>query len=224
MTKSLLMIVAAIALTIGPACLHGRFANRWDSPADLSAAGAQLHEFPRQVGQWHNVTDERPLSEAVCRELGLVEHFHRQYRHQTSGERLDVLLLVGPPGRLVRHPPGICYASRGNQTSGEAKPLEISTESENHQFELLSFRRTAQPVPSEFSVAYAFATRDGVWSTPGSPRMTFGGKPVLYKLQVLSERQEVDARADVEKFLAAFVEAFPGVLQSANTTDVSTSD
>lgn len=201
-----------ILLTAVPAFLQGRFLNRWGEPPNLRVAGQQLHQLPRQLGGWQSAADQRPLSEAVCRELGLVEHFHRQYVHSESGERLDVLLMVGPSGRLVRHPPEVCYANRANQQVGGAFPLEIAIESIKHQFKLLHFRQISQPVQSDFWVAYAFATNEGSWTAPKSPRMAFGGAPVLYKLQVLTEVSEQGDHEEVSDFLEKFIAAFPIVI------------
>lgn len=212
MLKTTLAITAVILLTVLPAVLQGRFVNRWGTPRNLSVAGKQLHEFPRQVGDWISVEDERPLSESVCRELGLVEHFHRQYVHAESGERLDVLLMVGPPGRLVRHPPEVCYANRANQQVGDVLPLEVKAGTASHQFKLLNFTRKSQPMPSYFWVAYAYSTEEGRWHTPSSPRMEFGNAHGLYKLQVLAEATDDGAQQRVQEFLGKFVESFPAVL------------
>ncbi len=212
MTKSLIAILAAIALTVGPAVLQGRYSNRWGTPVDLTLAGEQLHQFPRELGPWQNLEDERPLSDAVCQELGLVEHFHRQYVHTATGERMHVLLMVGPPGRLVRHPPDVCYANRANEQLGDSEMLDVSGGRQRSQFELLRFRRTAQPVPSEFEVAYAFSVGEGAWAAPTSPRMAYGGEPVLYKLQVLCEGKSSTMQEDIEDFLSNFVTGFRAVL------------
>lgn len=214
--KTLLAIFAATALTVAPAVLEGQYSNRWGSRADLSVAGKQLHEFPRTVGAWQNVEDERPLSDAVCRELGLTEHFHRQYVHSTTGKQVNVLLMVGPPGRLVRHPPDVCYANRANQQLGEVESLEHSGTSARHQFKLLSFQRTSQPVPSNFRVAYAFHDGESSWQTPSSPRMEYGAAPVLYKLQVLSETKEGKESETIDAYLEEFIEAFSVVLLNEN--------
>ncbi|MEM8946768.1 MAG: hypothetical protein AAGD11_16460 [Planctomycetota bacterium] len=208
MTKQLLALTIALALTIGPAILHGRFSNRWETPANLDEAGVRLHELPRQIGSWRNQEDQRQLSVGVRRELGLVGHFHRRYFHANSGQRLDVLLMVGPPGRLVRHPPEVCYANLANERVGDLETLELIGQADAHSFRLLNFRRVVQPAGGEFSVAYAFATHNANWQTPNSPRMAFGAQPLLYKVQVLSDRSAVAARQDIEDFLGGFVDAF----------------
>ncbi len=212
MSKTIAAIFAVVLLTVIPAILQGRFVHRWSEPPNLSLTGQQLHQLPRSIGDWQSAADQRPLSEAVCRELGLEEHFHRQYIHKETGDRLNILLMVGPSGRLVRHPPEVCYANLANKQIGEVGLLDIANNSDMHQFKLLHFRRTSQPVQSDFWVAYAFATKSSTWTAPDSPRMTFGGVPILYKLQVLSEMPEQGDHKEVVDFLRQFVEAFQEAL------------
>ena len=216
MSKFALAIIAVVVLTSVPAILQGRFVNRWGQPANLAVAGEQLHRFPRQVGDWQSAEDQRPLSDAVCRELGLVEHFHRQYVHQLSRDRVDVLLMVGPSGRLVRHPPNVCYANRANQQVGSAAQLKVRSGVEDHEFNLLRFQRSITPDPSDFWVAYGYAAETGNWAAPNSPRMMYGGAPVLYKLQVLSEVPKEGGYEQLREFIEQFVQEFPVVFAAAS--------
>ena len=208
MIRLLLVTLAAISLTVGPALIQGQYTNRWRTPPNLAAAGVRLHQLPRVFGDWQNSEDERPLSDAVCQELGLTEHFHRQYMHRSTGETVHVLLMVGPPGRLVRHPPDVCYANRANEQIGEIESMRVDAIAEEHQFKLLEFRRTAQPVKSKFQVAYAFNHGEETWNAPDSPRMAYGAASVLYKLQVLTEEQSGEIGSNFEDFLRLFVEQF----------------
>ncbi len=219
--KTTIAIIAVILMTALPALLQGRFMNRWGEPPNLNAAANRLKQFPREVSIWRNEIDQSPLSDEVCQELGLEEHFHRQYRRANSTGHLEVLLMVGPPGRLVRHPPSVCYANRANRQVGEAFSLEIVTKSGKHDFQVLRFRKTSGPVQSEFWVAYAYAAEGGTWSTPSSPRMAYGAVPVLYKLQVLVEVRDEPTKEELQGFLEEFVEAFPVVLSDTPTVGAS---
>ena len=216
MIKLVIATFAVVALTVVPAVQQGQFVNRWGEPPNLNAAGDRLHSFPRKVGDWKSGPDQPPLSEAVCKELGLVEHFHRRYRNEQTGQQVEVLLMVGAPGRLVRHPPDVCYANRANQQVGEPLSLELSGQRHTHQFDVLHFKRRDLPIQRDFVVAYAFSTEDGIWSSPSSPRMQFGGAPVLYKLQVLTDRADRDSTARPKQFLQAFVNEFSAVLVESN--------
>lgn len=208
MIRGAFLVLIAFALTVGPAIWHGKISNRWGAPPDLSLAGEQVLEFPRVLGNWKNEVDERSLSEAVCRELGLLEHFHRRYFDAVSGAQVEVLLMVGPPGPLVRHPPEICYANRANQQLGDASLLEVANGANKHNFKMLGFTRIAEPLPGNFHVAYGYADNDARWSTPSSPRVAFGGGSVLFKLQVLSEDSEEASREHIASFLRQFVSVF----------------
>ena len=214
MSKATLAIVIVILLTALPAIQQGRLMNRWGEPPNLGAAGSRLHEFPRQMGHWRSGPDQKPLSQPVCEELGLVEHFRRQYAHDKTGEQIEVLLMVGTPGKLVRHPPDVCYANRANQQLGDTVPLEFASKSTTQQFKVLHFKRAKLPMESDFLVAYAFTTGSGAWLAPTSPRMEFGAEPLLYKLQVLSESTGQAGMKQLEEFLTDFVDAFPSVLVS----------
>lgn len=224
MFKTTIAVVAVILLTALPAVLQGRFMNRWSQPPELNQAGEQLHHFPRQFGDWHSAQDERPLSEAVCRELGLVQHFHRQYVHAVTSDRLDLLLMVGPPGKLVRHPPDVCYVNRANQQIGEAISLATVSKAGEHQFELLHFQQKSQPLHQEFWVAYAFATEAGIWSSPASPRMAYGAESVLYKMQVLTEAPQEAHDQSLAEFLKKFTKEFPAALAGIRDSPVPSNE
>jgi len=212
MSKTIVAIFAVLLLTALPALQQGQFMNRWGEPPNLQAAGKRLHDFPRQIGDWQSGADQRPLAEAVCDELGLTEHLHRRYTHRETGAQVEVLLMVGAPGKLVRHPPDVCYANRANKQLGDTRPLEIETGENAHDFKVLHFRRNQLPLESNFLVAYGFSPGDGLWTSPDSPRIQFGAAPVLYKLQVLTELSDDRGLAVLEEFLTQVAKAFPTVL------------
>ena len=221
MVKIFISLLVAVTLTVVPALLQGRLSNRWGKPADLHKSGQTLHLLPRRIGPWENRQDERPLSEAVCQELGLTEHFHRRYRHRESGEYVEVLLMVGAPGRLVRHPPDVCYANRANRQIGKVESLRLESSRANHQYKLLHFQRAEEPEPTDFFVAYGFARDDGNWLSPASPRLEFGAAPLLYKLQVLCQSPDEQALLAINSFLSEFVERFAETLERESTTVVA---
>ena len=217
MSKQLVAIMFVLVLTIGPTILHGRYTNRWRTPPDLEAAADHVRQMPASIGGWLQQQELRQLSAPVCQELGLVGHIHRRYVHATTGEHLDLLLMVGPPGKLVRHPPELCYTNRANQRVASPETLEVSKHSVNNSFKMLRFRPKSVPGASSFVVAYAFADHAGIWSAPNSPRMTFGAEPVLYKLQVLSDHDPAEGQANIEDFLSNWVDVFRETVADAGS-------
>ena len=62
----------------------------------------------------------------------------------------------------------------------------------------------------EFFVAYGYCY-DDVWKTPTAPRYEYGGKPVLYKMQVLTNAGETPDR-ETPAYLLDFIEKFSAVV------------
>ena len=211
------MSVAA-ALTIGPAYLYGISTHRWGQPADFAVAADHLDRFPTEMGNWQRVSDNKPLSKGVSKELGLVDEIGRNYVDSNSGETVGLVLMLGHTGRLVRHPPEICYDNRANERVGEFRTIVVGDGRSKHEFGLLEFRKDAGGVEEHFMVAYGFADDGGVWKCPSVPRLEYGGKPKLYKMQAISAWTTGDAK-DAEKrlvdYLGEFAKAFP-VLATTN--------
>src|SRR5688572_23591086 len=108
----------AAVLTIGPALLAGHYLNRWGTTAELDAAAARLLKFPNEFGPWKVAHEGEPLTKSVQEELGVVSYVTRQYVNRDNGALVNLLLMVGQPGPLLRHPPNICYANRANREVG----------------------------------------------------------------------------------------------------------
>ena len=179
------MLVAAIALTAGPAVVHGVWSRRWRNPADVEAAARIVEEFPRQFGDWKQQGDDEKLPDEAVRELQCAGYFDRHYVNQKLGRDVTVLLMVGPSGPLIRHPPEICYGTRANKLLHDPTNVKVNTpDAQSHLFRFLQYKNPGA-ASGEFSVCYAW-TPDGTWNVPDYPRVRFGGEPLLYKLQVLT--------------------------------------
>jgi hypothetical protein len=178
-----MMIAAVFALTLPAAWFNGQVMLRWGDPADLPGHQAALERIPVTLGQWRMVAEGKPISVLVEKQLELRGYTHRIYEQPATRQRIALLLMLGPAGPLVRHPPEICYESRENRLL-ESKALTIDAQGRQFRLRLLSYRPVSL-VQSDFSVAYGFGV-NGHWDVPDSPRAAYGGKPLLYKLQVLT--------------------------------------
>ena len=214
-------VAAICALTLVPAVLQGRFVNRWRVPAELPIAAQAVSKFPERLGAWQAVAKPKPLPKGVVKELGIAGYIERVYRHRDSHERVALLLMVGRPGRLVRHPPEICYGSLANTRLGErsTSPMVAGKTRDDaaSQFRVLDFDSRSQ-IQGPFSVAYGFST-GAEWSVPAWPRLVYGSSPVLYKVQVQAALADDGARnraaTAIDEFLQDFVTAFAEFQQSA---------
>ena len=211
--KWLFGLMAVLGLTIGPAIVSGQFTHRWGPPADLSLAAGRLDKLPSEFGTWRLLAESEPLSERISKELGLAGDLGRDYVDRESGAMVGLLLMVGQPGRLIRHPPEICYANRANDRVGDIRNLSLGDS--GSEFSLLEFRRESVGLNEHFLVAYGFTDDGKIWKSPESPRMEYGGEAKLYKAQVISISNGGDDQVTqkaIENFLSELVKAFPAVL------------
>jgi len=208
--RPLAMLVTIAALTVLPAVIQGRLTNRWGPVADLKAAAEELQLCPDQIGDWKKVSEVSQLSPQLIRELRIAGYFERTYLHQTSGQRITAMIMVGPPGAISRHPPEICYEMGANQRLGTPQQLSvIDGQQIAHEFRLLRYQQAGQ-AGARFLVCYGFSV-DGTWTIPEHPRLTLGGHTVLYKLQVLSDQAESpndQPHTVVSRFLREFLPVF----------------
>ena len=210
MKLSLLAVAVIALLTVPPALLQGRYVNRWKTPEAQLDAASQLEKLPREFGRWRAVEDGEALSAEVCKELGLSGSIKRTYLNADSGATIDLLLMVGASGQLVRHPPNICYDNRANQQVGEMETLSTTGVEPISSLSLLEYRRNTEAFGTRFLVAYGFSTGQE-WSSPKWPRMKFGGEPMLYKMQLLTPVTGDDRTRAVDEqiaFLNKFVQEF----------------
>ncbi len=201
------MVIVLLVLTAVPAVIHGHIMNRWGVPADLQTGALRVRDFPQQIGDWRRVSDE-VLDQTVVEELKCAAYVNRRYVNEKTGKDVSVLLFVGSPGPLVRHPPEICYGNRANKlVRGPESFVLPSVEGTQCAFRVLRYQPPGN-ARGEFSICYAWGDGQS-WNVPDYPRSAFGGYPRLYKLQVLSadtlEKDEKLPKSAAE-FLTAFLQ------------------
>jgi hypothetical protein len=198
--RSVIVFTAAICMMTVPATYyHGMVLQRWGEHETLALQVAALDALPAQVGNWRYVADGEPLSEDLQSQLELRGYSHRVYEHVSSGQRVTLLMLVGPAGPLVRHPPEICYGSRANQLV-ETREMQVDTDRDVHTLRLLSYAGDSMAA-DDFLIAYGFGLR-GRWDCPESPRIAYGGEPVLIKLQALTDQLGESSVQGLAEFLS----------------------
>ena len=179
------MLVGLAALTAAPAVVQGVLTRRWSATTDLSGAATQLVDFPAHFGDWQQQGEEEKVPEEALRELQCAGCFNRHYVNQRLGRDVTVIVMVGPAGPLIRHPPEICYGNRANQLLAKPVDVELTTsDAVHHRLRLLRYANP-RAVSGEFSVCYGWS-ENGAWDAPAYPRVVFGGAPMLFKMQVLT--------------------------------------
>jgi hypothetical protein len=179
------MLVGLVVLTSVPAIVQGVLTRRWSGKADISGAATRLVEFPTKFGDWQQQGDEEKVPEEALRELQCAGCFNRHYVNQRLGRDVTVIVMVGPAGPLIRHPPEICYGNRANELLAKPVDIELTTaDSVQHRLRVLRYANP-RAVSGEFSVCYGWSEK-GAWNVPAYPRIEYGGAPTLYKMQVLT--------------------------------------
>jgi hypothetical protein len=204
-------LTLAAVLTIVPALLAGHYLNRWGTTAELDAAAERLVKFPNEFGPWKVAREGEPLTKSVREELGIASYVTREYVNRDNGALVNLLIMVGKPGPLLRHPPNICYANRANRQVGDMTTFEVDTTKPSSKFTVIEYEPPTAISSDRFLVVYAMST-GAEWSVPRFPRLEFGAAPKLYKVQMLSPLnlpQDLETgRAALQIFAADFCAAF----------------
>ena len=176
------LVVLAFASLLGDRLCHT--AARRDDPERLMhAASENLRHFPDRIGTWRAVAAE-PLSANAVRMLQCRFHESRVYIDDQTGEKVYLILLVGPAGPLVAHTPEVCYASREFKVVDAAHPITIRGSGPAADvFDVVEFQ-AGSVMAERHRAYYGWHSVTGRWQAPHNPRLTLGGQPMLYKLQL----------------------------------------
>jgi hypothetical protein len=186
MKRTWFAIAALVVISLIGDLLCRSLANPVDSDKLMQAAGERISRLPARFGQWR-MTRSEPLDEDVIRMLSCRAHENRVYVDDQTGESVSLVLLTGPAGPLVAHTPEVCYSSVDFETVEPAHPETIRGTGDGADiFDQVTFR--TQKVGGEKQrVYYGWRKSQGTWLAPKNPRLTLGGQPMLYKLQLAAE-------------------------------------
>jgi len=153
----------------------------------LDVAGERVHLLPARIGNWR-VSESKPLDDEVLRMLRCRAHESRTYVDDQTGESVSLVLLTGTAGPLLAHTPEVCYSSVDFDTEEPAHPEIIRGAGDSaDQFYQVMFRTRKKIAGDRQRVYYGWRKPQGTWQAPRNPRLTLGGQPMLYKLQLAVE-------------------------------------
>jgi hypothetical protein len=207
-TRSAVLALGLIAgCTVAGAVMHGSMTGRWGQSDVLATVGAKLREVPDQFGKWRLLSSET-FSQAELNELECAGHFVREYRHEDTGAIVSVTMLVGPAMPTSLHTPEVCFPSREFKRL-KGFPLDEQVVGEDGSVDTFThsvFRSTRWG--GIVHTYYAWST-GGPWIVPElDPRISFVGKPYLYKIQVGHNVPETTAPGKdevIREFLKDFI-------------------
>lgn len=189
----------AVGILLFSGLCHGHLTARWrGGPAvDMNPVLAQL---PAVVGDWEG-TDLGDYKEPP----GYHGSLARRYKDRRSGENVTILLMCGPPGLVSVHTPDVCYGASGYEVEKpvrESVPLEGADEAVFYASNLVKSKSAEQ---TSLRIYWAWNAA-GAWTVADNPRLTFAGRPTLFKLYVL--REAAEARPAPQDPCVQFLRAF----------------
>ena len=205
MTRTRVTVLSAAAVVLLAGFVHGTWTQRWLQSAELEAAVARLDNIPTRVGGW-TASEVEAIPPEELKLAGAAGCWMRRFTAADSGQKVQVVILVGHTGRMSVHRPENCYPGQGYDLAGA--PLRYSLKTPDAEFWTARF--TKPDVTTGGSQLRIFWTWNaaGQWKAPENPRWTFAALPYLYKLYVIrslperSERAEDDPAAE---FLRQFL-------------------
>ena len=199
-TKTLILLVLCVSLTVLSGFLRGMVDQRRGMAQGMKEAAIRVEALPEKIGDW-KATRVEPLDDDAASMLRCAGSTVRSYVNTQTGESVSLVLLVGPAGPLAVHTPEVCYGSL-NFTTVQPRQRKIITDvnGNEHPFAFITFEENK--VGHRLQRVYYAWNRSGTWVAPHSPRTSFAGVPMLYKAQIatnaVGDQAEMDA---AEKFL-----------------------
>jgi hypothetical protein len=191
---------ALVAATLGVAVAHGKLSRRWGTPPDVEAAAKRLERLPTQIGDWQIKGSDQKLDERVAQMLQCNGTINRVYENTKTGDKVRVFVVLGPAGPIAVHTPEICYSSKDYKIDAPRQRWAVDDANTLWDLRLKSNDISDTPL----RVVYGW-TNDTHWQATDSPRFAFGGRPMLYKIQLAGPVPASEERDACREFLSAFL-------------------
>ncbi len=202
-----LAIGIGLVVVLGAGLVHGLWFDRWKPSKELLASAARLDGVPMELADW--VGEKAPdMTPEEYRAADIAGYIHRRYVHRRTKTELNLLIVCGKPGPVMRHTPDVCYAGQGYQMARATKVAHTSdSEPTSTEFFLGKATRSEGPVPDQLRIYWAWGA-EGAWAAPeGRWKLmrAYTMKPAIYKLyltrRLLTGEEPVNEETDFLKQL-----------------------
>lgn len=185
--RTLWLAVIVAGLTVASGWSHALRIHRWGTSESLQQAGKHVTTLPESLGAWR-VSSKEELGEEAARILECAGAVVRNYTNEGTGQVVRLALLAGPPGPISVHTPEICYSSRNYDIQGEPTAIHPRPTPDGSSDSFWSLLLSPKdPTMGDLHVCYGWS--DGTqWVAADNPRLTYGDRQFLYKLQIASEK------------------------------------
>jgi hypothetical protein len=196
-------VIAAVVLLLAGGLAHGLLSGRWERSWALEAAAARVAHVPVAVGDWR--AEPQPADPEVYAQAGAVAYWVRTYRRPGADrQRVTVILMCGPAGKMSVHTPDVCYRGAGYRQDGPeatvtlrpaprpGSPRGAAESGRGDELRVAQFSKPAVALTARLRIYWAWSA-DGAWKAPERPRWTFAGAPFLYKLYAVQDQRDGEA-------------------------------
>jgi hypothetical protein len=146
-----------------------------------------LNEIPKELDGWRMLpgTDGQ-LDAETAQIAGASDHIFRQYEHETSGEKVSVLILYGLARTVFAHTADVCSPSVGFKPDGPSveHELELQGSGKAANYRVGHYSKKIASVVDSMEIVYSFR-HDGEWLGDAADRWKkFRTHPGMFKVQI----------------------------------------
>lgn len=204
--------VVVLLITLSTTYVVGSNWGRWGNfPEKMKLAGQSVDAIPHEFGSWEASGEDEKLDQASVEQLELSRYVVRRYQNKATNERVSLIFMVGPTGRLTAHTPQICFGGRNYRQVGDPTPIVFPYEDPNDHspkkdaLTKLIFRNQAIQGGTKMFY-YGVSTGDEWIPLTGKSRSQMQNYRFLYKIQL--EAFVLDESSDENDVIARFLRDF----------------
>jgi hypothetical protein len=195
MNRILATATVSLALILS-GLVHGRWTDRWTTSAAPTEAAARFDKVAElSIGEWgKGETIDVPRTRADEQIAGTLQ---RRYQNAPRNQEIAIALVCGRPGPVSIHSPDICYTASG-YTVGT--PTRITVPGTRATFWTATATLTNATKESRLRLFWAWNAGEG-WTASEDPRVAFARRPVLHKLYVVRELDNLNEKLEEDPSL-----------------------
>lgn len=203
-------LLAGLLIVLGTGLVHGIWTQRWQKSTVIDEAAARVLTLPTEIGDWQSEVVDVSAAEMAL--AGADGWFVRRFTNRRTEQTILVMLLCGRTGYMCVHRPEHCYSAAGYDLVSSPLPYTLKSAQGQELGQFLTGRFVKQD-PTGNAQLRIFWTWFGAgrWQAPSSPRWTFAGLPVLYKLYVARDATFRPDRLDDDPAVAFLRQLMPAL-------------
>lgn len=181
-------IIVAVVILVGVTAYSGMTSGRWGAFRGQEEAQKALKELPMEIGDW--VADkEETLSRQDVLMLQIQNgYIVRRYVNAKTRATVNLMIMVGPTGRVVVHTPEVCFGGKNFEKEDSRTMVPITVPKSdgsgewNNEFWRVNFiNKSIQGGTISFYYGVSVGSE---WNASDNPRLAFQYYRYAYRMQV----------------------------------------